>query len=62
MHSRSMGSGSDSTGSEYNERMDDSDLQSEWPRIRPALAKALCKSITKSKSNDYSSVVCFLFN
>jgi hypothetical protein len=36
-----MGSGSDSAGSEYNERIDESDLQSEWPQIRQALAKAL---------------------
>jgi hypothetical protein len=36
-----MGSDSNSTGSEYDERVDDSDLHSEWPQIRQALAKAL---------------------
>ncbi|UJR38136.1 hypothetical protein I4U23_030815 [Adineta vaga] len=40
-YSRSAGSGSDSAGSEYNERADDSNLQDEWPQIRQALAKAL---------------------
>ncbi|CAF3655549.1 unnamed protein product [Adineta steineri] len=38
---RSAGSGSDSEGSEYNERADDSNLQADWPNIREALAKAL---------------------
>ena len=52
MHSRSLGSGSDSTGSEYNERMDDSDLQSEWSQIRPALARALCELMIGLKCND----------
>jgi hypothetical protein len=41
MYSRSLGSGSDSAGSEYNERVDDTNLQTEWPQIRQALAKAL---------------------
>ena len=41
MNARSLGSDSDSTGSEYNERADESDLQSEWPQIRQALATAL---------------------
>lgn len=36
-----MGSDSDSAGSEYNERVDETDLQSEWPQIRQALAKSL---------------------
>ncbi|CAF1377531.1 unnamed protein product [Rotaria sordida] len=41
IYSRSLGSGSDSTGSEYNEGIDDSDLQNEWPLVRKALATAL---------------------
>ncbi|CAF4336602.1 unnamed protein product, partial [Rotaria magnacalcarata] len=41
IYSRSLGSGSDSGGSEYNEGIDDSDLQVNWPQIRKALAKAL---------------------
>ncbi|CAF3432687.1 unnamed protein product [Rotaria socialis] len=41
IYSRSLGSGSDSGGSEYNEGIDDSDLQVDWPQIRNALAKAL---------------------
>ena len=41
MYYKSLGSGSDSAGSEYDERVDDSDLQNEWPQIRQALAKAL---------------------
>ncbi|CAF4036383.1 unnamed protein product [Rotaria sp. Silwood2] len=41
IYARSLGSGSDSGGSEYNEGIDDSDLQSEWPQIRKALATAL---------------------
>jgi hypothetical protein len=41
MYSRSLGSASDSAGSEYDERFDDSDLQHEWPQIRQDLAKAL---------------------
>ncbi|CAF0985449.1 unnamed protein product [Adineta ricciae] len=40
-YSRSAGSGSDSAGSEYNERIDSTNLQSEWPQVREALAKAL---------------------
>jgi hypothetical protein len=36
-----MGSGSDSAESEYDERVDAHNLQSEWPQIRQELAKAL---------------------
>ncbi|CAF1025988.1 unnamed protein product, partial [Didymodactylos carnosus] len=40
-YSRSYGTGSDSTGSEYNERSDDMELRNEWPTIRQALATVL---------------------